>query len=48
MKQTSWLSGLAAVRRPSRRASSRTSALVISPTGKSERASCAWPSMAST
>ena len=33
MKQTSWLSGLAAVRRPKRTACARTSALVISPTG---------------
>ena len=34
MKHTSWLSGLAAVRRPSAAASPRTSAFVRSPTGK--------------
>ena len=33
MKQTSWLSGFSAVRRPSASASARTSALVIPPTG---------------
>ena len=39
MKHTSWLSGLAAVRRPSAAARRRTSALVMSPTGNSVRAS---------
>ena len=38
MKHTSWLSGLAAVRRPSAAASRRTSALSMSPTGNSVRA----------
>ena len=33
MKHTSWLSGLSAVRSPSRAAWARTSLLVISPTG---------------
>ena len=39
MKHTSWLSGLAAVRSPSSAASRRTSALSMSPTGNSVRAS---------
>ena len=34
MKHTSWLSGLAAVRRPRRRAWARTSSLVMSPPGR--------------
>ena len=41
MKQTSWLSGLSAVRSPSSAARSRTCALVRWPTGNSVRASCA-------
>ena len=42
MKHTSWLSGLAAVRSPRRRAWARTSSLVMSPTGKTTRASASW------
>ncbi len=44
----SWLSGLVAVRSPSRAASRLVSGLVISPTGKRTLASSAWPSMYST
>ena len=40
MKHTSWLSGLAAVRRPSVDARARTSRLSSSPTGSSTRRSC--------
>ena len=45
MKQTSMLSGFAAVRRPSREAMSRTSRFVRSPTGSRTRASSRCPSM---
>ena len=48
MKQTSWLSGLAAVRRSRATARARTSALVKTPTGKRIRASWAWVSMWTT
>ena len=39
MKQTSWLSGLSAVRMPSSTARARTSSLVISPIGSITRSS---------
>ncbi len=44
-KHRSWLSAFSAVPSPSRRAWRRTSALVISPTGKASRANCSCPSM---
>jgi hypothetical protein len=48
MKQTSWLSGLSAVARPSLAATARTSALVRWPTGKRTRARAGSRSMWTT
>jgi len=45
LKQTSWLSGLAAVRSPRRAASVRTWTLVSSPTGSTTRSSWLCPSI---
>jgi len=45
MKQTSWLSGLAAVRRPSSVASALTADFRSSPIGSETRASWSWPSI---
>ena len=47
-KQMSWESGLSATSSPRAAASARTCGFAVSPSGKSECASCSWVSTPST